>query len=73
MDLHWRVCPYCGNNHFDPYQVGPPVVLAEEVVAARETLGPDEPYEEGIQDRLEAVKLESETEAPDVNRSETNE
>lgn len=39
MDLQWNVCPYCGNDHIDPYQVGPPLVLAEDIVAEDESLG----------------------------------
>ncbi len=39
LELQWSICPYCGNEHADPYHVGPPVVLAEEI----ETV---EPYEQ---------------------------
>lgn len=31
MELHWNICPFCGNDHVDPYRVGPPVLeLSEE-------------------------------------------
>lgn len=71
MDLQWKVCPYCGNNHFDPYEVGPPLILAEDVVSSgRETLSDHEElpaqYQEPIsedmdteviiQDRLESIE-----------------
>lgn len=23
MDLQWTICPFCGNQHVDPYRVGP--------------------------------------------------
>jgi RNA polymerase subunit RPABC4/transcription elongation factor Spt4 len=39
LELQWSICPYCGNEHADPYLVGPPIVLAEEI----ETV---EPYEQ---------------------------
>jgi hypothetical protein len=32
MDPHWNLCPYCGNKHIDPYHVGPPVILAEDII-----------------------------------------
>ena len=32
MDPHWNLCPYCGNKHIDPYHVGPPIILAEDIV-----------------------------------------
>ena len=63
MDLHWKLCPYCGNNHIDPYQVGPPLILAEDIVAAREdsSLGEqgEEQEAELLHERLAAVELES--------------
>lgn len=30
LELQWSICPYCGNEHADPYHVGPPIVLADE-------------------------------------------
>jgi RNA polymerase subunit RPABC4/transcription elongation factor Spt4 len=38
LELQWSVCPYCGNEHADPYRVGPPIVLhdrtqVEEIAA----------------------------------------
>jgi RNA polymerase subunit RPABC4/transcription elongation factor Spt4 len=32
MELQWTLCPYCGNQHVDPYTVGPQVVMAEEIL-----------------------------------------
>lgn len=32
MELQWTLCPYCGNQHVDPYNVGPQVVMAEEIL-----------------------------------------
>jgi hypothetical protein len=62
MDLHWKVCPYCGNNRFDPYQVGPPLILAEDVVAAREAPDSDDADEALIQERLDFIEAEDEIE-----------
>jgi hypothetical protein len=63
MDLHWKVCPYCGNSHFDPYQVGPPLILAEDVVA--ESQEPDaDNGEDVIQDRLGATEFTDDTVSP---------
>lgn len=43
LELHWAICPYCGNEHADPYHVGPPIMLPGQRLA--EELG--EPvYEE---------------------------
>jgi RNA polymerase subunit RPABC4/transcription elongation factor Spt4 len=52
MDLHWNLCPYCGNDHIDPYHVGPPLVLADDVIAEEDTLA--EPTEEP--DKMEPVE-----------------
>jgi RNA polymerase subunit RPABC4/transcription elongation factor Spt4 len=30
LELHWAICPYCGNEHADPYHVGPPIMLPGE-------------------------------------------
>ena len=30
LELHWTICPYCGNEHADPYHVGPPIMLPNE-------------------------------------------
>jgi hypothetical protein len=56
MDLHWKVCPFCGNNHFDPYTVGPPLILAEDVVEAREQAELDEEDDRFNQERLDAIE-----------------
>ncbi len=32
MELQWNICPYCGNEHLDPYTVGPAVVRADDVL-----------------------------------------
>ncbi len=34
LELHWAICPYCGNEHADPYHVGPPIMLPGERQAA---------------------------------------
>lgn len=67
MDLHWNVCPYCGNDHIDPYHVGPPLVLADEVVAEEEALA------ESVEDpeKVEPIEedetgVDEELPAPDV-------
>jgi len=36
MELQWNICPHCGNDHIDPYYVGPEVVLADDLVAEEE-------------------------------------
>lgn len=36
MELQWNICPHCGNDHIDPYYVGPQVVLADDLVAEEE-------------------------------------
>ncbi len=36
MELQWNICPHCGNDHIDPYYVGPQVVLADDLVADEE-------------------------------------
>ena len=36
MELQWTLCPYCGNQHVDPYSVGPQVVMAEEILGQEE-------------------------------------
>ena len=59
MDLHWKVCPYCGNNHFDPYEVGPPLILAEDVVAAQEGPESDDQDDPLVQDPLDSNVQES--------------
>ncbi len=67
MDLPWNVCPYCGNDHIDPYHVGPPLVLADDVIAKEDAL--DESDED--QGKVEPVEetesvAEEEWPAPDV-------
>lgn len=50
MDLQWNICPFCGNKHIDPYHVGPPVILAEDIIteedARRDSVDVDELDEE---------------------------
>jgi RNA polymerase subunit RPABC4/transcription elongation factor Spt4 len=67
MDLHWNLCPYCGNDHIDPYHVGPPLVLADDVIAEEDALA--EPTEEP--EKMEQVEgsetvVDEEYPAPDV-------
>jgi RNA polymerase subunit RPABC4/transcription elongation factor Spt4 len=67
MDLPWNVCPYCGNDHIDPYHVGPPLVLADDVIAKEDAI--DESDED--QGKVEPVEetesvAEEEWPAPDV-------
>jgi hypothetical protein len=69
MELQWKVCPYCGNNHFDPYQVGPPVILAEDVVEAQEDL--DQEDDGVIQDRLDSIEVTDEAEDPGMEPSDS--
>lgn len=67
MDLHWNVCPYCGNDHIDPYHVGPPLVLADDLVAEEEALAEsvDDPEkEEQVEEDERGV--DEELPAPDV-------
>ncbi len=45
MELQWNICPHCGNDHIDPYYVGPEVVLADDLVAEEE-YREDEAFEE---------------------------
>jgi hypothetical protein len=26
MELQWNLCPFCGNQHVDLYQAGPPLI-----------------------------------------------
>jgi RNA polymerase subunit RPABC4/transcription elongation factor Spt4 len=77
MDLHWKLCPYCGSNQIDPYKVGPPLVLAEDVVAAQEDVTPEGPAEdqeaELLQDRLAAIEQESDVENPAQESSDETE
>ena len=49
MELQWNLCPFCGNQQVDPYQVGPPVVLIDEIV------GDDTPIEDSPIDEEEPV------------------
>jgi hypothetical protein len=49
MELQWNLCPFCGNQHVDPYQVGPPVVLVDEII------GDDSPIPEAPVDHKETV------------------
>ena len=44
LELHWSICPFCGNEHADPYHVGPPIVLADD--STDDAIG--EPVEEEI-------------------------
>ncbi len=30
LELQWSICPYCGNEHADPYHIGPPILLSDE-------------------------------------------
>jgi RNA polymerase subunit RPABC4/transcription elongation factor Spt4 len=46
MELQWNLCPYCGNQHIDPYHVGPPVVLVDEII------GDDAPISETPVDEI---------------------
>lgn len=71
MELHWKLCPYCGSNHIDPYQVGPPLILAEDVVEESEESTFEMPttdeLDDGlVQDRLAEIETES-----DLNPTET--
>ena len=74
MDLQWKLCPYCGNNHIDPYQVGPPLILAEDIVAARDEPASGELGEREeadlLEERLAAVELESAPDERDLDSSE---
>jgi len=47
MELQWNLCPFCGNQHVDPYHVGPPVVLVDEII------GDDSPNPDAPVDREE--------------------
>lgn len=67
MDLHWNVCPYCGNDHIDPYHVGPPLVLADDVVAEEEALAESvEDPEKVEQVDEDETGVDEELPAPDV-------
>jgi RNA polymerase subunit RPABC4/transcription elongation factor Spt4 len=46
MELQWSICPHCGNDHIDPYYVGPQVVLADDVVAEEEAQEESVDYED---------------------------
>jgi RNA polymerase subunit RPABC4/transcription elongation factor Spt4 len=67
MDLHWNVCPYCGNDHIDPYHVGPPLVLADDVVADEEALAEsvDDP-QKVEQTEEDETGVDEELPSPDV-------
>jgi hypothetical protein len=52
MDPHWNLCPYCGNKHVDPYHVGPPVVLAEDIVTEEEA------QRDSVEDESEVIQDE---------------
>jgi RNA polymerase subunit RPABC4/transcription elongation factor Spt4 len=30
LEPQWSICPYCGNEHADPYHIGPPILLPDE-------------------------------------------
>jgi RNA polymerase subunit RPABC4/transcription elongation factor Spt4 len=49
LELPWSICPYCGNEHADPYHVGPPIMLADE--------SPAEEISEALDDDLESDYL----------------
>jgi len=76
MDLHWKVCPFCGNNHFDPYTVGPPLILAEDVVEAREESEIEDEDNGFNQDRLDVIEqdhidyVEPETDSEEIGSSQ---
>jgi len=67
MDLPWNVCPYCGNDHIDPYHVGPPLVLADDVMAEEDALAEsvDDQEKGGPAEESESV-AEEEWPTPDV-------
>jgi hypothetical protein len=67
MDLHWNVCPYCGNDHIDPYHVGPPLVLADDVVTEEEALaGSVDDPKRAEQAEEDERGVDEELPAPDV-------
>jgi len=76
MDLHWKVCPFCGNNHFDPYTVGPPLILAEDVLEAREESEIEDEDNGFNQDRLDVIEqdhidyVEPETDSEEIGSSQ---
>ncbi|MFN2189840.1 MAG: double zinc ribbon domain-containing protein [Candidatus Promineifilaceae bacterium] len=49
LELHWTICPYCGNEHADPYQVGPPIRLADRRPVAE--------LEEPVYDEMEGEEF----------------
>jgi RNA polymerase subunit RPABC4/transcription elongation factor Spt4 len=67
MDLHWNLCPYCGNDHIDPYHVGPPLVLADDVLAEEDALheSAEEPEKMEPVERSETA-VDEEYPTPDV-------
>ena len=67
MDLPWNVCPYCGNDHIDPYHVGPPLVLADDVMAEVDALAESVDDQEKVESVEETESVaEEEWPAPDV-------
>jgi hypothetical protein len=67
MDLHWNVCPYCGNDHIDPYHVGPPLVLADDVVADEEALAESvDNHQKVEQTEEDETGVDEELPSPDV-------
>ena len=48
MELQWNICPHCGNDHIDPYYVGPQVVLADDLIAEEEAQNDSGDDEEAI-------------------------
>jgi RNA polymerase subunit RPABC4/transcription elongation factor Spt4 len=67
MDLPWNVCPYCGNDHIDPYHVGPPLVLADDVMAEEDALAESVDDQEKVEPVEETESVaEEEWPAPDV-------
>ncbi len=66
MELQWNLCPFCGNQQVDPYQVGPPVVLIDEIV------GDESPIEDSTVD-IEDSTVDEEEPIDDLSLSEDEE